>query len=73
MSKIFAHNVGTLDRIVRVALGLGLLSLTVVGPHTLWGLVGLVPLATAAFGSCPAYSLVGVDTAKSNQASHARS
>ena len=72
MSKLFARNVGTADRIVRVVLGLGLLSLTFVGPHTFWGLVGLVPLATAAIGSCPAYSLLGVGTAKSGDAaSHA--
>lgn len=73
MSKLFAHNVGTADRIVRVAIGLGLLSLTVVGPQSLWGLVGLVPLATAAFGACPAYSLIGVATNKSSAtAEHAR-
>ncbi|HEY3451523.1 MAG TPA: DUF2892 domain-containing protein [Myxococcales bacterium] len=65
MSKLLARNVGTADRIIRVVLGLGMLSLTFVGPHTLWGLVGLVPLATAAIGSCPAYSLIGVATAKS--------
>ncbi|MBI5548287.1 MAG: DUF2892 domain-containing protein [Deltaproteobacteria bacterium] len=68
MSKLLARNVGTLDRVVRVVLGLGLLSLTVVGPQTLWGLIGLVPLATAALGSCPAYSLIGVSTCKVDQA-----
>ena len=39
-------NEGTLDRILRVALGLALLSLTVIGPKSLWGLVGIVPLLT---------------------------
>lgn len=34
------------DRGIRIALGLGLLSLTVVGPQTLWGLLGLVPRLT---------------------------
>lgn len=55
-------NTGSLDRILRVGLGLGLLSLTVVGPRALWGLVGLVPLVTGLLGYCPAYGLVGVNT-----------
>lgn len=42
--------------------GLGLLSLTVVGPKTLWGLVGLVPLLTGLLGSCPLYTVVGFST-----------
>lgn len=50
------------DRGLRVALGLGLLSLTVVGPQTLWGLVGLVPLATGIAGHCPAYRIFGMST-----------
>ncbi len=57
-------NEGTADRVIRVALGVALLSLTVVGPHTPWGLVGLVPLATGLFGFCPLYRLVGISTCK---------
>jgi hypothetical protein len=60
--KILPQNEGALDRGIRVALGLVLLSLTVIGPQTLWGLVGLVPLLTGALGSCPLYSLFGVST-----------
>jgi hypothetical protein len=67
--KFFETNEGTVDRAVRVVLGLGLLSLTVVGPQTLWGLVGLVPLATGALGSCPLYSLMGVNTCGIKKAS----
>lgn len=62
MDKLFANNEHAIDRVIRVVAGLGLLSLTVVGPHTLWGLVGLVPLATGIIGSCPAYSLIGMST-----------
>jgi hypothetical protein len=47
------RNEGTADRVIRVALGLVLLSLTVLGPQTLWGLVGIVPLVTGLAGSCP--------------------
>ncbi len=57
-------NVGTADRVVRVLLGLGLLSLAVVGPKTPWGYVGLVPLAIGIFGFCPIYRVVGVSTCK---------
>lgn len=57
-------NVGGIDRILRIILGLGLLSLVFVGPQTLWGLVGLVPLATAIFRWCPPYALLGLSTCK---------
>lgn len=50
------------DRIARVVLGLGLLSLAFVGPKTPWGYVGLLPLLTGTVGYCPAYALLGVKT-----------
>jgi hypothetical protein len=56
------NNVGTADRVIRVVVGLGLLALTVIGPQTLWGLVGLVPLISGAVGFCPAYRLLGLST-----------
>ena len=62
LQKIFPTNEGTLDRLVRGLLGLGLLSLVFVGPKTMWGLVGIVPLFTAAIGSCPLYTLFGIRT-----------
>ncbi|MCW8957049.1 MAG: DUF2892 domain-containing protein, partial [Gammaproteobacteria bacterium] len=37
-------------------------SLVFVGPKTLWGLIGLVPLITGLFGFCPAYKLLGMST-----------
>ncbi|MCU0757443.1 MAG: DUF2892 domain-containing protein [Xanthomonadales bacterium] len=55
-------NVGKVERGIRIAAGLGLLSLIFIGPQTLWGLVGLVPLATGAFGYCPPYALLGINT-----------
>jgi hypothetical protein len=55
-------NEGTLDRAIRVILGLSLLSLTVAGPHTLLGLVGIVPVLTGIVGFCPLYRLIGVST-----------
>lgn len=55
-------NEGTVDRTIRVVAGVAILALTVVGPHTLWGLVGLVPLATGLIGYCPLYSVLGIRT-----------
>jgi hypothetical protein len=55
-------NEGILDRAVRIILGVALLSLTVVGPHSMLGLAGVVPLATGILGFCPLYRLVGINT-----------
>ena len=59
-------NVGSVDKIIRIVLGLGLLSLLVLlqGPSRWWGLVGFIPLATVALSWCPLYTLVGVNTCK---------
>lgn len=59
---MFSTNVGTIDRAVRIILGLFLLAMTMVGPQTPWGFVGLVPLLTGIFRTCPLYSLVGINT-----------
>jgi len=56
------RNEGTLDRGLRVILGLGLISLVFAGPQTVWGWAGLVPLLTGAVGYCPLYTLLGVNT-----------
>lgn len=61
---MFKCNMGTIDRAVRAVVGLVLISLVFVGPQTLWGWIGLVPLATAAVGFCPAYSPLGLSTCK---------
>lgn len=62
LAKLLPSNEGTIDRALRVVLGLGLLALTVVGPQTWWGLVGIVPLATGLLGSCPIYTMLGMST-----------
>jgi ABC-type enterochelin transport system permease subunit len=56
------QNVGNIDRILRLVAGLVLLSLIFIGPKTWWGLLGIVPLATAFMRTCPAYSILGVST-----------
>jgi hypothetical protein len=62
MSVLFARNVGSTDRLIRMVVGAGILALAFVGPRTPWGYLGLIPLLTAAFGTCPAYSLLGINT-----------
>ncbi|MEO0324665.1 MAG: DUF2892 domain-containing protein [Myxococcota bacterium] len=56
------RNESNLDRGIRVALGVGLIAMVFVGPKTLWGLVGLVPLVTGMVGSCPLYRMLGMST-----------
>lgn len=55
-------NIGTVDRYVRIILGIALLSLVFVGPKTLWGLVGLIPLITGLARFCPTYRVAGAST-----------
>lgn len=57
-------NIGSIDRVVRVVLGLGLLSLLFIleGNARYFGLIGIIPLATAAMRSCPLYSILGMST-----------
>ena len=55
-------NEGTLDRALRVLLGLVLIALTLTGTIGIWGWIGLVPIVTGLAGWCPAYTLVGINT-----------
>ncbi len=58
-------NEGGVDRLIRVAVGLAILSLLVVGPLPGWGLVGLlgmIGLVTGVTGFCPTYTLFGINT-----------
>ncbi len=58
------NNEGGVDRVVRVVVGLGLISLAFVGPQTPWGWIGLIPLITGVVGWCPAYSIFGLKTCR---------
>ncbi|MEQ9326653.1 MAG: DUF2892 domain-containing protein [Rhodospirillales bacterium] len=57
-------NVGKIDRILRIIAGLVLISLVFVGPKTMWGLIGVIPLVTAFIGFCPAYRILGIRTCR---------
>lgn len=56
------RNEGTLDRVIRISLGLGLLSLVVIGPQSWWGMIGIIPILTGVVGHCPLYGIFGLRT-----------
>jgi len=60
-------NEGAIDRVLRVILGLAILSLAFFGPQSTWAWLGLVPLLTGLAGFCPAYALLGIRTCPANR------
>jgi hypothetical protein len=60
-------NVGKTDKTIRIVAGLLILGIGL-AKGSMWGLVGLVPLATAFIGFCPAYPLFGMNTCKTDSA-----
>jgi hypothetical protein len=55
-------NVGGIDKIIRIVLGLALIVATLMGALPVWGWIGIVPLATGLMGWCPPYALLGFNT-----------
>jgi len=57
-------NVGSADKVIRVIIGVGLLSLVFIleGNVRWFGLIGIMPILTALMGWCPAYALLGMRT-----------
>jgi len=55
-------NVGGIDRILRIVVGLVLIGLTLNGNIGVWGWIGVVPLLTGVIGWCPPYALLGFST-----------
>lgn len=62
-------NVGTVDRVIRVIVGLAMLSLIfwAQGKERFWGLLGFIPLLTGIMGLCPFYALIGFKTCPLNR------
>jgi hypothetical protein len=50
------------ERVLRVLVGLGVVSLAFVGPKTPWAWLGVIPILTGATGLCPLYTLLGIST-----------
>jgi hypothetical protein len=55
-------NSGTVDRALRVIVGLVLVGLAAAGTIGVWGWIGVVPLVTGLIGFCPAYTILGIST-----------
>jgi len=55
-------NVGSIDRALRVIVGLVLIGLTLSGMIGVWGWIGIIPIATGLFSFCPLYTLLGMNT-----------
>ena len=61
-------NLGTIDRVLRIVLGLVLIYYATLMPDTgynVYGWVGVIPLGTALFGMCPIYAIFGLKTCSS--------
>ena len=61
---MFSKNVGKFDRAIRVLVGLALVAAAATGSLGAWAYVGIVPIFTGLMGTCPAYSLIGLNTCK---------
>ncbi len=60
-------NIGSSDKVIRIIIGLFLISLNFWGPETAWGWIGLIPLATALINFCPLYLPLKISTRKEEQ------
>ena len=58
------QNVHNIERIIRVLVGLAIVSLVFIGPQSPWGWLGLIPVSTGLSGWCPPYALFGISTCK---------
>lgn len=56
------RNEANIDRIIRIVMGIGLLSIVFVGPQTPFGYIGIIPLMTGLMGWCPMYQIFGLST-----------
>ncbi|MGK2858697.1 MAG: YgaP family membrane protein [Thermoanaerobaculia bacterium] len=71
MSRLFPSNEGLADRVIRVLIGVAVLSLAFFGPKTPWAYLGIIPIVTGLLGSCPAYTLLGISTCPMKRSSNA--
>ncbi|MDY0205214.1 MAG: DUF2892 domain-containing protein [Pseudomonas sp.] len=55
-------NMGTIDRGLRIIVGLVLIGLALTGTVGVWGWLGVIPVVTGALGNCPLYSVIGLNT-----------
>ncbi len=61
------QNIGGLDKVIRIIVGVVLLALVFIGPKTAWGWLGLIPLATGIFNFCPIYIPFKISTVRKKE------
>ena len=57
-------NIGNVDRLIRIIIGIVLIALTLNGNIGAWGWIGIIPLATALINFCPLYRILGFSSRK---------
>ena len=57
-------NIGHADRVLRMTIGVTLMGLAAFGITSAWAWLGVIPFLTGALGNCPAYALLGINTAR---------
>ena len=62
MEKKMKFNVGGMDRILRIVVGLAFIGLAATGTVGAWGWIGVVPLLTGSIKFCPLYSIIGINS-----------
>ena len=60
-------NIGRAERVIRVVIGIGILSLAFAGVKSLWAYLGIIPLLTGIVGWCPPYALFGISTCRGSK------
>ena len=65
-------NVGSIDRTIRILVGLALLVWVAFFNGPVWAWIGVLPLATGLLKICPAYSLLGINTSETKNKAQAR-
>ena len=60
-------NVGGIDKVLRIVIGVVLIGLAASGRIGAWGYIGILPLLTGLFGRCGLYSLLGINTCPMNK------
>ena len=60
-------NVGGIDKVLRIVIGIVLIALAATGSIGAWGYIGILPLLTGLFSRCGLYSLLGINTCPMNK------
>jgi hypothetical protein len=61
------RNIGNVERVARILVGLAVLSLAFVGPQASWAYLGIFPVLSGVIGWCPPYALLGISTVRASK------